>query len=136
MSKLANTILNIIVYTPLVLLGLYILYIIAYGIYYYRINGQLPPQYETGFSIIKRIILVILFPLKLLLKFLWWLIPVFPGYRASWGLRGWGAWDNLNIHRTVLLLVCIAFITIYAMFIQYGAPVGLQNYSVRLQKAL
>ncbi len=129
MSKLANTILNIIVYTPLVLLGLYILYIIAYGIYYYRMNGQLPPQYETGFSIIKRIILIILFPIKLLLQFLWWLIPIFPGYRASWGLRGWGAWDKFNIHRTVLLLICTAFITIYAMFIKYGAPVGLQNYA-------
>jgi len=92
-------------------------------------NGSLPPSYDTGFSIIKRIIFIILYPINLLLQFLWWLIPIFPGYRASWGLRGWGAWDRLNIQRTILLLTCIAFITIYVLFIKYGAPITLQDYA-------
>lgn len=136
MSGLTKTVLNIIVYTPLVLLALYFIYLIAYGIYFYRINGHLPPSYETGFSIIKRILLIILYPIKLLLKFLWWLIPIFPGYRGKWGFRAWGAWDKLNISRTILLLTTLLFITIYVLFIKYGAPIQLQKYALSINYIL
>ena len=44
-----NTVASIVVYTPLVLIGLTVLYGIGYGIWHYKYNtptlGTLPPSY-------------------------------------------------------------------------------------------
>ena len=78
-----NTVADIIVYTPLVIISLTVLYGIGYGIWYYKRNNSLPPSYEKALDIIKFIILKILTPVKWLLQFLWWLIPIFPD-RCFW----------------------------------------------------
>ena len=45
-GKILSNIADGIVYTPLVLIGLTVLYGIGYGVWYYRQNGQFPPSYQ------------------------------------------------------------------------------------------
>ena len=47
----------------------------------------------------------ILYTLKLIGQFLWWLIPIFPDrYRAPNGFTPYGAWDGVNIAKTIPIL--------------------------------
>ena len=63
-----NTVASIVVYTPLVLIGLTVLYGIGYGIWHYKYNtatlGTLPPSYAKVIETLKFIILKILTPVK------------------------------------------------------------------------
>ena len=129
MSGILKTMLSFVVYAPLILISIYIIYSIGYGIYHFRTYGRLPPSYEIGFSIIKRIILTLLIPVKLLGQFLWWVFPFFPSYRSRLGYIHMGAWDTLNIGRTFLLLANILFISMYVLAMNYGYPVFLVKYA-------
>ena len=43
-GKLLSSIAGMIVYTPLVIIGLTVLYGIGYGIWHYRTRGRFPPS--------------------------------------------------------------------------------------------
>ena len=124
-----NGILNVLVYSPLVIMGLLAIYAIAYGIWHYKKTGNIPPSYDQAFSFMRFILLKILIPVKLLVQFLWWLLPVFPGYRKNLNYIPYGAWDKKNIARSGLLLSVTIFITITALIYKYGYPNSLVAYS-------
>ena len=58
-----NTVASIIVYTPLILIGLTVLSSIGYAVWHYKYNtptlGTLPPSYVKALDILKFIILKI-----------------------------------------------------------------------------
>ena len=73
----------------------------------------------------------ILYTLKLLGQFLWWLIPIFPDrYRRPNGFTPYGAWDSQdNLSKTIPILSLITFITISILIFQYGVPSTVAAYS-------
>ena len=73
-----NTVADMIVYTPLVIISLTVLYGIGYGVWHYRTRGRFPPSYEYAGSTFIYVLKQILKPIKWLGQFLWWLIPIFP----------------------------------------------------------
>jgi len=130
-----NTVASIIVYTPLILIGLTILSSIGYAVWYakYRTgaDGSLPPSYEKALEILKFIILKILTPIKWLLQFLWWLIPIdrslfgYPAWRGSATFPGYipgGAWASRNLARTGLIIFLISIFTSMILIHNYGLP--------------
>ncbi len=140
-----NTVASIVVYTPLVLIGLTVLYGIGYGVWHYKYNtatlGTLPPSYVKVIETLKFIILKILTPVKWIFQFLWWLIPITPGLRDMFNfvmLRGapanelllpMGAWAPQNITRTTPIVLLGVLLTIYALIYNYGAPATIAGYS-------
>ena len=107
-----NGILSTIIYSPLIIIGLLIIYALAYGLWHYKTTGDIPETYSATFSIIKYVLIKLLTPLKMLGQFFWWLLPIFPEkYREPMGYVKYGAWDRVNIARTGLLLTLIGFIT-------------------------
>ena len=136
-----NTVASIIVYTPLILIGLTVLSSIGYAVWHYKYNtptlGTLPPSYVKALDILKFIILKILTPVKWLLQFLWWLLPVFPDrLRAQLGYTPWGAWERRNLTRTILLLSIATLITITSLVYKYGYPNTIVAYSQYLNGSL
>ena len=118
-----NGILSTIIYSPLIIIGLLIIYAIAYGLWHYKTTGDIPETYSTTFSIIKYVLIKLLLPLKMLGQFFWWLLPIFPEkYREPMGYVKYGAWDRVNIARTGLLLTLIGFITTTILIYNYGYP--------------
>ena len=72
----------------------------------------------------------VLYTLKLLGQFLWWLIPIFPDrYRAPNGFTPYGAWDSVNIDQNYCLYYFITFLTISILIFQYGVPSTIAGYS-------
>lgn len=128
-DSLKNT-LSFIVYLPLIIVCLSVLGSIGYGIYTYRTTGNFPPSWVTAGRIFLYILKQILYTLKLLGQFLWWLVPIFPDrYRAPNGFTPYGAWDGVNIAKTVPLLSFITFLTISILIFQYGVPSTVAAYS-------
>ena len=130
-----NTVASIIVYTPLILIGLTVLSSIGYAVWHYKYNtptlGTLPPSYVKALDILKFIILKILTPVKWLLQFLWWLIPIdrslfgYPAWRGSTTFPGYiprGAWASRNLGRTGLFTILISIITTTILIHKYGLP--------------
>ena len=65
MSTVLKGITAAIIYTPLALLILTILFIIEYGVKYYRENGDFPDAYKRAFSLVKYLVMtIIVFPIK------------------------------------------------------------------------
>ena len=130
-----NTVTNTIVYTPLVIICLTVLYGIGYGVWYYRTNNTLPPSYQNVLSIFLTILKNILYPAKLVLQFLWWLIPIdkslfgFESWREKFGFLKYGAWDISNITRSGVVLLFSLFLTISALVYKYGYPNTIIGYS-------
>ena len=121
-----------IVYLPIILLSLGLLIGIGYIIYYYRENNTVPPTVTTiinGFLYVLNLLIVK--PIKMLLQFLWWLIPIFPDTRASpqFGYVRLGAWDNVNRSRSISLLMMTIFVITTALIYTYGYPSTIQDYS-------
>ena len=142
-AKILSTIAGGIVYTPLVIIGLTVLYGIGYGIWYYRRNGEFPPSYQYAGSTFLMILKKILLPIKWLAQFLWWLIPITPGLRTRFNnymfpgapandprlYLPMGAWAQRNLTRTLLLLFITAFITITSLVYKFGYPDTISGYS-------
>ena len=109
MSTVLKGITAAIIYTPLALLILTILFIIGYGVKYYRENGDFPDAYKDIF--VKYLVMtIIVFPIKLLLQLLWFIVPIMPGTREEWGYSKFGAWDGTSNNRQfsfVLLFIAL-----------------------------
>ena len=132
-----NGILSTIIYSPLIIIGLLIIYAIAYGLWHYKTTGDIPETYSTTFSIIKYVLIKLLLPLKMLGQFFWWLLPIFPEkYREPMGYVKYGAWDRVNIARSGLLLTLIGFITTTILIYNYGYPNMLVSWSKYLNISL
>jgi len=133
-----NTVADIIVYTPLVIISLTVLYGIGYGIWYYKRNSSLPPSYEKALDIIKFIIIKLLTPIKWLGQFLWWLIPIFPDRfrRDVFGYIPMGAWARNNITRTGLITLLVSIFTTMILINKYGLPDTVIGYSSTINSTL
>ena len=128
-DSLKNT-LSFIVYLPLIIIGLSVLASIGYGIYTYRTTGNFPPSWVTAGRIFLYILKQILHTLKLLGQFLWWLIPIFPDrFRVPNGFTRFGAWDGVNIARTLPILGLVIFLTASILIFQYGVPATAASWS-------
>ena len=99
-----NSMLTSIVFLPLIIISLLVIYAVAYGIWAYKTTGVIPPMYSTIGNTIYFIILKLLIPVKLVGQLLWWMFPLFPDrFRVPLGYVRMGAWDPLNRGRTILL---------------------------------
>ena len=97
MSESLKNTLSIIVYLPLIIVCLSVLGYIGYSIYTYRTTGSFPPALRLAGRVFLFIFNKILYTLKLVGQFLWWLIPIFPDrFRAPNGFTPYGAWDSVN----------------------------------------
>ena len=145
-GKILSNIADGIVYTPLVLIGLTVLYGIGYGVWYYRQNGQFPPSYQYAGRTFLMILKTILLPVKWLAQFIWWLIPITPGLRTRFNnymfpgapandprlYLPMGAWAQRNLTRTLILLFLTVIITITSLIYKYGYPKTIVGYSQTL----
>ena len=132
-----NTVADMIVYTPLVIIGLTVLYGIGYGIWHYRTRGRFPPSYEYAGSTFMYVLKQILKPLKWLGQLLWWLIPIFPDrFRQPLGYSPLGAWERNNITRTLTVLFLAVVVTITALVYRFGYPNTIIQYSQYLNGSL
>ena len=131
MSDSLKSTISFIVYLPLIIVCLSVVGTIGYGIYKYRTTGNFPPTWVTAGRIFLYILKNILYTLKLLGQFLWWLIPIFPDrYRRPNGFTPYGAWDRQdNLSKTIPILSLITFITISILIFQYGVPSTVAAYS-------
>ena len=130
MSESLKNTLSIIVYLPLIIICLSVVGSIGYGIYTYRTTGNFPPSWVTAGRIFLYILKQILYTLKLLGQFLWWLVPIFPDrYRAPNGFTPLGAWDSVNRIKTIPILAFATFLTISILIFQYGIPSTIVGYS-------
>jgi len=125
MSSVLKGVTSAIVYTPLVLLVFTIIFIIGYGIFYYREKGNLPDSYIRTIDIIKYIITtLIIIPLKWVGQLLWFIFPIFPKTRNNIGYAKWGAWDGPANNRqfSFVLLFFALFCGIIYYIINNGYP--------------
>ena len=123
MSTVLKGVTSAIVYTPLVLFILTILFIIGYGIYHYREEGSLPDGYVRTLDIIKYIIsTLILVPLKWIIQLLWFVFPIFPSKRENLGYSKWGAWDGSANNKQFSLV--IVFFALFSYVVYYIANNG------------
>ena len=130
MSESLKNTLSIIVYLPLIIVCLSVVASIGYGIYTYRTTGNFPPIWVSAGRIFLYILKQILYTLKLLGQFLWWLVPIFPNrYRQPNGFTPLGAWDTVNRIKTIPLLAFATFLTLSILIFQYGIPSTIVGYS-------
>jgi len=130
MSESLKNTLSIIVYLPLIIVCLSVVASIGYGIYTYRTTGNFPPIWVSAGRIFLYILKQILYTLKLLGQFLWWLVPIFPNrYRQPNGFTPLGAWDRVNRIKTIPLLAFATFLTLSILIFQYGIPSTIIGYS-------
>ena len=132
-----NNMLTSIVFLPLIIISLLVIYAVAYGIWAYKTTGVIPPMYSTIGNTIYFIILKLLIPVKLVGQLLWWMFPLFPDrFRVPLDYVRMGAWDPLNIGRTILLLSLSSFLTICYLVYSYGYPNNIVAYSKYLNITL
>ncbi len=141
-----NTVASLIVYTPLILIGLTVLYGIGYGVWYYKYRDgadySFPPSYVSAGATFLRVLKTILTPLKWLGQFLWWLIPIdrswfgYPSWRASLGYIEGGAWASVNRARSLTILALITICATIAITYTYGYPANIMGYSYFLNGTL
>lgn len=130
MSDSIKNTLSFIVYLPLIIVCLSVLGYIGYAIYTYRTTGDFPPALRLAGRIFLLIFKKILYTLKLIGQFLWWLIPIFPDrYRTPNGYTPYGAWDSVNRSGTIPILFFIVFLTLSILVFQYGVPSTIVEYS-------
>ena len=128
-DSLKNT-LSFIVYLPLIIVCLSVLGYIGYAIYTYRTTGNFPPALRLAGRIFLNILKKVLYTLKLLGQFLWWLLPIFPDrFRVPNGFTRLGAWDGVNRIYTIPLLAFATFLTLSILIFQYGVPATIVSYS-------
>ena len=141
---------DMIVFTPLILIGLSILSWVGYGVWYYNTNGQFPPSFKTSGGIMLTILKMIVTPIRWVFELLWWLIPITPGLRTK--LNNYlfpntpaddprkyipmGAWASRNITRTTIILILTAIVTSTILVFTYGYPDTISNYSKYLNYIL
>ena len=130
-----KTVTSLIVYTPLVLVCLTVLYGIGYGVWHYKYNpatiGQFPPSYQAAGRTFLYVLKQIIKPIIALGQALWWLIPLFPErFRQyyGWGPE-WGAWSSDNKTTTLGILAFISVITISSLVLKYGYPKTIVGYN-------
>ena len=149
MTTISN-VADMIVFTPLILIGLSILSWIGYGVWYYNTNGEFPPSFKTAGGIYLTILKMIVTPIRWVLELLWWLIPITPGLRTK--LNNYlfpntpaddprkyipkGAWASRNITRTIIILIVTAILTSTILVFTYGYPDTISNYSKYLNYIL
>lgn len=133
-----KTVTSMIVYTPLVLVCLTVLYGIGYGVWFYRNNHRLPPTYQYAGQTFLYVLKQIIKPFIALGQLLWWLVPLFPvRFRDVYGWGPpWGAWADTNIARTVGILTLISIITITSLVLKNGYPNTIIGYSKFLNGTL
>lgn len=135
MSTILKGVSSAIVYTPLVLLSLTVIFGIGYTIYYYRENNDLPYTFKRALDIVIYIFkTIILFPLKLLAQLLWFLVPIMPEKRFKWGFSKFGAWDSASNNRqfTLILLFISVFLGVSIYIYNNGYPDLIADYSYSL----
>ena len=133
-----KTVTSMIVYTPLVLVCLTVLYGIGYGVWFYRNNDRLPPTYQYAGQTFLYVLKQIIKPFIALGQLLWWLVPLFPArFRDVYGWGPpWGAWADTNIARTIGILALISVITITSLVLKNGYPNTIIGYSTFLNGTL
>jgi hypothetical protein len=133
-----KTVTSMIVYTPLVLVCLTVLYGIGYGVWFYRNNNRLPPTYQYAGQTFLYVLKQIIKPFIALGQLLWWLVPLFPArFRNVYGWGPpWGAWADTNIARTIGILALISVITITSLVLKNGYPNTIIGYSKFLNGTL
>jgi hypothetical protein len=133
-----KTVTSMIVYTPLVLVCLTVLYGIGYGVWFYRNNDRLPPTYQYAGQTFLYVLKQIIKPFISLAQFLWWLVPLFPEkYRNNYGWGPpWGAWSNQNKIKTIGILTLISIILISSLVLKHGYPNEIIGYSKFLNGTL
>ena len=130
-----KTVTSLIVYTPLVLVCLTVLYGIGYGVWHYKYNtatiGTFPPSYQAAGRTFLYVLKQIIKPFIALGQLLWWLVPLFPDrFRNVYGWGPpWGAWADPNITRTIGILALISIITISSLVLKNGYPNTIIGYS-------
>ena len=130
MSDSIKNTLSFIVYLPLIIVCLSVLGYIGYVIYTYRTTGSFPPALRLAGRVFLFILKKILYTLKLIGQFLWWLVPLFPDrYRTPNGFTPYGAWDSVNRSATIPILFFIVFLTLSILVFQYGVPSTIVEYS-------
>ncbi|MBN20750.1 MAG: hypothetical protein CL678_05615 [Bdellovibrionaceae bacterium] len=140
-------ILSLIAYIPLILISLLVVYAIINSIWSYYMTGNIPNNILKAMKLFRWMVFKLLLPIKWLLQLLWWLFPITPNLRNKfneywfdskhpWPKDGThktlvplGAWADINIARSGLLLLIIAFITICSLIFKYGYPNTLVTYS-------
>ena len=128
-DSLKNT-LSFIVYLPLIIVCLSVLGYIGYAIYTYRTTGNFPPALRLAGRIFLFIFKKILYTLKLIGQFLWWLLPIFPDrFRVPNGFTRLGAWDGVNIARTLPILSLLIFLITSISIFTLGLPVTIASWS-------
>tara|TARA_Y100000591_G_C21834029_1_gene701399 strand:- start:474 stop:2363 length:1890 start_codon:yes stop_codon:yes gene_type:complete len=132
MSSVLKGVTSAIVYSPLVLFIFTIIFIIGYGIFYYKEQGTLPDSYIRTIDIIKYVITtIIIVPLKWIIQLLWFIFPIFPSKRSELGYSKWGAWDAPTNNRQFSFV--ILFIALFCGVIYYvslnGHPEIIADYS-------
>jgi hypothetical protein len=132
-------VINLIVYTPLIILCLSVVSAIGYGVWYYKnpppapAPQTFPPSYIYVGSVIKDILIKILTPLKSLAELLWWIFPfVFPSLRGG----RTHAWDNANYIKSTLLAFLTFIIILTTIIFKYGYPDTINSYSNILNGSL
>ena len=130
MSDSIKNTLSFIVYLPLIIVCLSVLGYIGYVVYTYRTTGDFPPALKLAGRAFLFILQKILYTLKLIGQFLWWLIPIFPErYRRHFGFTPLGAWDSRNISATLSILFFSTFLTLSILVFKYGLPSTIVEYS-------
>ena len=128
-DSLKNT-LSFIVYLPLIIVCLSVLGYIGYAIYTYRTTGNFPPALRLAGRIFLFIFKKILYTLKLIGQFLWWLLPIFPDrFRVPNGFTRLGAWDGVNIARTLPILSLLIFLITSIFIFTLGLPATIASWS-------
>jgi amino acid transporter len=132
MSTVLKGVTSAIIYTPLALLILFVLFIIGYGVEYYTQTGDFPSSYKRTLSFVNYIVSILLIaPLKSIGQLLWFIFPFFPSWRENVGYSKWGAWDSTSNNRqfSLVLVLLSLFMGISIYIYNNGYPDTIADYS-------
>ena len=132
MSTVLKGVTSAIIYTPLALLILLILFIIGYGVNHYNQTSDFPSSYKRTFSFVQYIVSTLLItPLKSIGQLLWFIFPLFPSWRQDMGYSKMGAWDATSNNRqfSLVLLIISLFVGVSIYIYNNGYPETIADYS-------
>ena len=132
MSTVLKGVTSAIIYTPLALLILLILFIIGYGVNHYKQTSDFPSSYKITFSFVQYIVSTLLItPLKSIGQLLWFIFPLFPSWRQDMGYSRMGAWDTTRNNRqfSLVLLIISLFVGVSIYIYNNGYPETIADYS-------
>ena len=132
MSTVLKGVTSAIIYTPLALLILLILFIIGYGVNHYNQTSDFPSSYKRTFSFVQYIVSTLLItPLKSIGQLLWFIFPLFPSWRQDMGYSKMGAWDTTSNNRqfSLVLLIISLFVGVSIYIYNNGYPETIADYS-------